>query len=148
MKKQLLIGHFLTLIVGGLIYISFRVDSLVMFRWFCSFSLKNLIDSLREMTLVYKSFLPDWLLYSLPDGLWVFSYVSLILLLWDNELSGLNIFWIFLMPILAIASELGQLLNLIPGTFDIIDLIFYILGTIMPLIIYNKQSSTFNTKTL
>lgn len=148
MKKQLLIGHFSTLILGGLIYISFRVDSLMMFKWFENFSLRKPIDSLREMTLVHKSLLPDWMLYSLPDGLWVFSYVSLILLLWGNKLSSFNIIWIFLMPIFAIASEVGQLLSLIPGTFDIIDLIFYILGTIIPLIIYNKQSLNIKLETL
>ena len=93
------------------------------------------------MTLTQKAFLPDWLLFSLPDGLWVFSYVSLILLLWDNRLNGYNSFWVFLIPFLAIASEFGQLLGFVSGTFDITDLIFYILGTTLPIILYTNQIS-------
>ena len=112
-----------------------------MFKWFDGLALGKPIHYLREMTLTQKAFFPDWLLFSLPDGLWVFSYVSLILWLWDNKLNGINSVWIFLIPFVAIASEFGQLIGIVPGTFDITDLIFYILGTTLPIIIYTKQIS-------
>lgn len=46
-------------------------------------------------------------------------------------------------PIIAIISEFGQLLGIISGTFDSIDLLFYFLGSILPLIIF-KNSLTYN----
>ena len=131
MKKQLLFGHLLTLIIGGLIYISFRTDSLLMFKWFAALSLDSQIENLRDTTFTIREHLPNWFLFSLPDGLWVFSYVTLTLLIWGNSINKRNLFWVFLIPFIAISSELLQLFNIAPGTFDAIDLIFYIIrGTL------------------
>ena len=147
MKKQLLFGHLLTLILGGLIYISFRTDSLVMFKWFAALSLDTPIEYLRETTMTVNRLFPNWFLFSLPDGLWIFSYISLILLIWGNNINKRNLFWIFLIPFIAISSELGQLFNIIPGTFDPIDLTFYITGAISPFIIFTNNLLSFKTKT-
>ena len=45
-------------------------------------------------------------------------------------------------PIVAIISELGQINNFIPGTFDKVDLIFYFLGTIAPILLFKKSNNT------
>ena len=137
MKKQLLFGHILPLMIGGLIYLAFRSDTLLMFKWANAMSLDSSIIFLRELNLS-NNLLPEWFLYSLPDGLWMFSYISLTLLVWGNKITMQNVFWIFIIPIIAIFSEIGQALQFIPGTYDTTDLIFYGLGTILPLIIYNK----------
>ena len=120
MKKQLFFGHVLTLIIGGLIYILFRTDSLVMFKWFAALSLDKPIEYLRDSTLTVKNHLPDWFLFSLPDGLWIFSYITF---------------------------ELGQLFNIVPGTFDAIDLIFYIAGAVFPLVFFKNNLLITKTKT-
>jgi len=52
-----------------------------------------------------------------------------------------SIFWIFIVPFIAILSEFLQLFNLISGTFDFIDLLFYILGTIIPIILYIRTNN-------
>jgi hypothetical protein len=88
-----------------MVYVSFRTDSLTMFKWFAALSLDTTIETLRETTLTIKQYFPDWFLFSLPDGLWIFSYVSLMLLLWKNEVNKQNLFWIFMVPLIAIASE-------------------------------------------
>lgn len=147
MKKQLLFGHLLTLITGGLIYISFRTDSLVMFKWFAALSVDTPIEYLRETTLTVKERFPDWFLFSLSDGLWVFSYISLTLSIWSNNINKRNLFWVFLVPFIAITSELGQLFNIVPGTFDAVDLTFYITGAISPFIFFTNNLFTFKTKT-
>ena len=146
MKNQLFYGHFLTLLVGGMIYLLFRSDSLIMFKWFASASLDNPIEYLREITLIYRQYLPNWFLFSLPDGLWVFSYVSLTLLIWNNNINKRNFFWVFSIPFIAISSEVGQLYNIVPGTFDNKDLIFYIIGITSPFIFFSNNLITFNTK--
>lgn len=141
--KQLYIGHALTLLIGSLIYILFRKSTLKMFFWFETIGIMNLINQIRKNTTLYGNKLPDIFLYSLPDGFWIFSYISLILYLWKNELKTENLLWIFMIPLIAILSEIGQLMHIVPGTFDILDLLMYLLGTTLPFIIY-KKSITIN----
>ena len=141
MKKQLIFGHIITLLIGGLIYVLFRTSSLLMFSWYKTIGLGGILKGLR------KSTIPEWILFSLPDGLWIFSYVSLILLIWKNSVSLKNIFWILIIPILAIGSELGQFFGVLTGTFDLTDLMLYIFGMTLPFIFF-KQSINFKLRTL
>lgn len=136
---QLYIGHILTLLCGSSIYVLFRTSNLKMFVWFDKLRILSFINDLRSFSINYSNNLPNIILYSLPDGLWMFSYVNLVLFLWKNEIKYENLFWIFIIPILSIISELGQLAKLIPGTFDFSDLLMYLLGTILPFIIYRKS---------
>jgi len=139
MKKQLIFGSFLTLLAGGLIYILFRTSSLKMFSWYETIGLGGLTIELRKMTSQFADKIPEWILFSLPDGLWIFSYVSLMLFIWRNSVSIKNIFWISIIPILAIGSEIGQLFGLVSGTFDFADLLLYLFGMTLPFIFFNKS---------
>ncbi|OXA79129.1 hypothetical protein SAMN05444397_102370 [Flavobacterium aquidurense] len=143
--KQLYIGHIFTLCSGSLIYILFRTPSLRMFFWFEKLHFLDFIKSLRSFTITNVNNFPDFVLYSLPDGLWVFSYVSFILYQWENKIKSENLVWIFIIPIISITSELGQIIKIVPGTFDITDLLMYSLGTLLPFLIYHK-SITINLK--
>jgi len=138
MKRQLFLSHILTLTLGGLIYIAFRTDSLIMFKWFSNLSISQPIEVIREITLPFEEYLPNWFLFSLPDGLWVFSYVSLMLLIWNVELKRNNFLWIMFAPIIAVFSEIGQALKIVSGTFDILDLIFYCIGAVAPVLIFTN----------
>jgi len=44
-----------------------------------------------------------------------------------------------LVPIIAVFSEIGQAFNIVPGTFDIIDLTFYLTGATAPIILFTNQ---------
>lgn len=138
MKRQLLLGSFLTLLFGGLIYVLFRTTTLKMFVWYETIGLGGLTKGLRKLTFQFANELPDWILFSLPDGLWIFSYVCLMLAIWQNSISSKNAFWILIIPILAIGSEIGQLFGIIVGTFDFTDLLFYIFGMTLPFILFTK----------
>jgi hypothetical protein len=141
MKRQIIIGHLFTLLLGGLVYISFRQDTLKMFRWFDGINLSAVISELRLLTLPLSDHLPNWFLYSLPDGLWICSYLSVLLVVWDNVISKHNIHWLLLVPMIAIFSEIGQLFKIVPGTFDILDLIFYLGGTVLPILIFTNSKT-------
>lgn len=134
---------FIPLFFGGIIYILFRTESLLMFKWFRFLNLENHIFSTRK---IFKIELPDWFVYNLPDGLWIFSYSLLMLSIWNFKLNIHSVFWIFLMPFIAIISEILQFFKIIPGTYDIWDLNFYILGTLLPLILNRKLIDNLNTK--
>ena len=145
MKRQIIIGHVFTLLLGGFIYILFRQDTLKMFSWFDNINLSTAISELRLLTAPFSGHFPNWFLYSLPDGLWLFSYLSVLLVVWDNVISKHNIHWLLLVPMVAIFSEIGQLFEIVPGTFDIFDLIFYLLGTVLPILIFTNSKTPRNS---
>lgn len=139
MTRHQKILSLLPLLIGGLIYILFRVDTLRMFNWFEKIGLLEHIDHLRQFTLHFANGIPEWILYSLPDGLWLFSYTTLLLGIWDNRITNKNLSWIAIIPTIAILSELGQLAGAIPGTFDIMDLLLYLLGSFLPFLIFTNS---------
>lgn len=127
---------FLPIVMGGLIYILFRSDKLLMFRWFKIIGISQLVRFLRNISFIKITIVPSWIKYSLPDGLWIFSYVSLMILIWGYKISKISALWIFTLPVIAVVSELGQLLKIFPGTFDICDLAIYLFSTLLPIILF------------
>jgi hypothetical protein len=113
-----------------------------MFKWFKLLKAATPIEFLRGITMPAKQSFPEWFLYSLPDALWNFSFMSIILLIWRNQVNKENCFWVFIMPLISIFSEVGQLLNIIPGTFDLMDLIFYVSGATLPVLIFTNHLIT------
>jgi hypothetical protein len=121
--------------IGGLIYILGRHETLKMFHWFQLLHLDTYIYHLR---LVYQasitSSLPSWVLYSLPDALWMYSFTSAVLLSWKRKLS----FYLLIPFTLGAGSELGQYAHLVRGTYDSNDLICYCTGFLLSIIIITK----------
>lgn len=134
------------LIIGGLIYLSFRSDTLKMFQWIDNSSFGTMIENLRNTTITFRQHLPNWFLFSLPDGLWIFSYISTMMFIWNYELKKSSIIWILLVPFIGFLSEFGQLLKFVSGTFDKIDVLFYIFGTLFPFILFKNKLSTVKVK--
>lgn len=138
MKKVQHILTGLTIIIGGMIYILFRTQTIVMFDWFEMLLLEDHIEKLRFISMRYSQNLPDWFVYSFPDGLWLFSYISLILIIWKNQITKHSIIWILIIPLYAIILEIGQLLSYLKGTFDFNDLLFYSVAVITPFILFRN----------
>ena len=101
-----------------------------MFRWVESLGLNEYIDRLRDM--VSGITLNHITLYSLPDGLWLASYIIVVNTIVSKENTKNLLFWSFLLPVIAITFEILQIPGIIPGVFDVFDLICYI----VPLLIY------------
>lgn len=130
MKWKILIGT-LPVLLGGLIYLTYRADTLLMFIWFKYIGLTGFINFLRTDNLLQNLTIPNWVKFSLPDALWLFSFTYSILLLWDFKLNRQSVIWIFLAPTVGLFSELGQLVGAIRGTFDNVDLLLLLLATIL-----------------
>ena len=126
----------LPVILGGSIYLLFRVDSLLMFQWLEFFDLKESLLRLRECI---KIEFPDWVIFSLPDGLWLFSYVSFMLMIWRHKPSWQSFFWIGIMPFIAIASEVLQYFKVLVGTFDIMDIYAYLIGFLLAIVFIKNR---------
>ena len=140
MKTQIVLGPLFALLFGSFIYISFRQDTLILFDWLREIGVFEFAAGYRHYTLPFAENIPNWILYSLPDGIWLFSYVSFVLIIWDNQISKQSFLWIFVVPILAICSEIGQLLNFVPGTFDLYDIYSYFFFFISALFIFVKKN--------
>lgn len=119
---------FLPFFIGVIIYICFRPVNLVYFHWLESIGLQKHLEEINNVFFQFRYFIPKWVLYSLPDGLWCFSLNSLFFLIWKN--SYYLSFVLFISFILCIGTEMLQKFNIIVGYFDILDLFFIIFALI------------------
>ena len=124
------------MLIGSIIYIVFRDKNLLMFKWFDILGLSNQINYIRLS--FSETTIPNYILFNYPDGVWIYSFVSLMLILWKKIKSNFKYFWYFIAPILGIFAEIGQYINWVPGTFDFFDLIFFLLGSFLPFILVRK----------
>lgn len=121
----------LPLAIGGFIYLAWRVDSLLMFSWCSRLGVYPLVAIMRHNLYTLRCCLPGWVLYSLPDALWVYSATAFQRIVWQHHRgSWISSAWVSIPPSLAIGGELGQLAGIIPGTFDFYDLTLCLLATI------------------
>ncbi len=116
----------LPLIVGGGIYICWRVDHLFMFHWFDLMGLTTAVEATRAAAMPLRPHLPDWWLFSVPDGAWVYASVAFFGRLWRDGPLWAAAAWTGIGPALAIGGELGQIPGWVPGTFDWVDVAWYV----------------------
>ena len=116
------------LIIGGMLYLGYRSQELLMFRWVNFLGLSNTASSWRKICFQHP--LPGWCYYALPDGLWLLSYMLLINIIWNSH-TWRSIIWTYALPTIAITSELLQLQNPYCGTFDIMDIVCYLGAVIL-----------------
>lgn len=132
----------LAVLAGGLIYILFRPSEVVFLQWFHTIGAENWLEATRENSLSLSDALPNWLVYSLPNGLWAFAYTLIILIIWKESNSNLRFLWYLSIPILVFGFELLQLTTALPGTFCRYDLIWGAMGIAVGfLTIYPKNNN-------
>ena len=127
------------MLIGGLIYILFRSEELLMFTWFKTAGVYNSIIEIRDYS--NTIYLPNWIIHSLPDGIWIYSLTSFMILIWGPKIDGMQSIWLFIGPILGIGAELGQYLKIVPGTYDMIDLLFCIIASFSPFLILKRNKT-------
>jgi hypothetical protein len=125
---KLLCLHFiLPVAIGTLIYLLFRPVNLTVFHWAERAGLYSFILKARDLFNI-GGYMPERFVYSLPNGLWAYSFMFFISLIWGNTKSFGKTFFVSLVVALSVGSELGQLLNVVPGTFCLYDVFFYTTG--------------------
>ena len=77
-----------------------------------------------------NTFFEKVIVFSVPGGLWAMSYTLLIFHIRKDK-TFKSIIWSIIIPIIGIVSEISQFYHLIPGTFDLMDLIMYIVFPII-----------------
>ncbi len=124
---------FFPIILGSLIYLFYRKPSMLLFEWIDKIGFLSFLFFIRSKISCYLV-PPDWFVYNLPGGLWIYSFTSLIILIGGIESFRENIIPITVPIFLALLSEIIQYLNQISGTFDIFDIFFYIFFYLFALI--------------
>ncbi len=112
-----------SLLLGSTIYILFRSKSLLMFRWISAYGLMSVVNALRSHAQIIRTLLPGWFIYSLPFALWIISYLFFVRAIWFKSKSASRNSWFWCIPLISIAAELGQYPRIVPGTFDVFDLL-------------------------
>ncbi len=118
----------IALLAGGMVYILFRPSEQVFFRWISALGFDSWFNLARNSSIPSSLIVPQWVVYSLPGGLWAFAYALLITAIWSGSKSWLKYFWMVSIPILVLGYEILQLAGIIPGTFCIQDIAFGIIG--------------------
>jgi hypothetical protein len=118
----------IALSAGGMVYIFFRPFEHVFFRWISTIGFESWLNQARNSSLPSRLLVPQWVVYSLPDGLWAFAYALLITVIWKGSNSRIKLFWMVSIPLLVLGYEILQLAGIIPGTFCIQDIAFGITG--------------------
>lgn len=80
MKK---IKYFLVLfplLLGVIIYILYRSKNLYYYNIIHFLDINGYVIFARKIAFLYRRLLPNWVIYSLPDGLWLFSTGAILLL--------------------------------------------------------------------
>lgn len=123
----------LLILTGGMIYILYRPENLLLFRVTDSLGIKPLIDVLRSNS--SRVMLPAFMVNSLPAGLWTASYLMMMYITTKFHTRRIRLMLALPLPIMAIVLEFMQYFGWCPGTFDIYDLICYI----VPLFVFIKS---------
>ena len=121
----------LPVIFSGFIYIFFRSEDILLFSWIRLF---NIDYSLVRYNNIEHNTITLYIIYSLPNGLWVLSGLLLLKMVIKNNKKVLLLYSILFVAI-SIFIEIGQYFGIILGTFDVFDLITIIVFSIVGLII-------------
>lgn len=128
--------------IGAMLYLLWRSPTLLVFTWARSVRLIAVVQTLRDLAAGWNSLLSPSLLYSLPDGLWVYSMTTCMLLIWnDFPLSVYKVLWVSSATILACAAEGLQFFGICPGTYDSTDVVMSLLAAVLALLLGSRSLS-------
>lgn len=127
------------LLAGSAIYLLWRERSLLMFAWVDAAGLGPGLDAARAATAAAGARLPRWVLYSLPNGLWIFSLNAALLQVWGGGPGLSRGLWLTVALALGAGAELLQLAGLLPGSFDPMDLAVCFVAAALPIALFSFQ---------
>jgi hypothetical protein len=133
------------LLIGGLAYVLLRPKGLLMFEWFYAIGLDRGVEAARAHEIVRNAtvILPSWALYSAPDALWTYALMFFVAYVWRGEWHTLRAqFWLAIGLAGGVGAECGQLLGVVPGTFDWADLWLCSAASLFGLVATCKRKGT------
>ena len=96
------------------------------------------IDYLKNLRIDVLFPLNDFFKYSFPTFCWLFSYNTLIIVIWKNDFIKIISFSVFLfLPTILI--EIFQYFKIDDGVFDFNDVFCILFGSLLPYIIWHEK---------
>ncbi len=126
---------FLPLVIGLCFYIFIRPTNIILFHIPL---LQEVVASIKPNT-INTLLLPNFLLYTLPDALWLYAFMCVMIWLWQKQNTYTAILWILAAPLLAISLEVLQYTGHLSGTFDVLDIVSYLLTCLLVIAIHNVK---------
>ena len=121
------------LMLGCAIYLLFRSKALNIYQWCSLVGLSNGIDYVRIWVCDWN--MPDFFKFNFPDGLYSAAYILIMDAVWREGNCITKHFVIALLPVITITNEVLQYFRLVNGTFDVLDLICYLIPPIIYMVI-------------
>jgi len=123
---------FFSLIIGMSIYLFFRdLNNMILFAWIPKPAFTGTV-----LVKIKPSILSDMFKYNLPDTLWFLSAILFFRCLWFYR-TRIQKAYIFCFYVFAAVFETSQLSKKVPGTFDLLDLVFMGFFAFLESIIFN-----------
>lgn len=133
----------LPLVLGGIVYLFFRRSSILLDRWVPAMGLAPFVGRIHLIAQHIR--LPQWCVYSAPDGLWVYSLTYSLGRTWLFASRWQRITWTAVGPFVGIGGELGQLVGIVPGTFDIPDLFCITIASIAAVLFLRLKGANYES---
>lgn len=114
----------LCLLVGMGIYVLFRSRQHLGFVVADAAGLGTVVDGLRACVAGVTP--PEWVRFSLPDGLWTASYILFTDHVFRMEPLRVRTVWVSVIPLVGVVSEMMQMAGWMPGVFDVMDMVAYV----------------------
>ena len=129
----------LPIFIGASIYLLFRNNRLLVFSWIDSIGARDIVFLVRNNVFFLRKHIPDFFIYSLPDGIWVYSGTFAFIIVWRNCLNNpYSFFWIVMPFLCSLGAEILQLFGIVKGTFCLLDIASYILFFCLALYFNNR----------
>ncbi len=115
------------------LYIAFRDTDMVLYNWLGIDCNNHLFQLLR----VHDYQPASWLIYNLPDSLWLLSFLLFMESIWGDD----KLKWVFVCGLISFAYilEILQSLHAFPGTGDVWDFICYTIAILLYLSIHKLK---------
>lgn len=123
----------LMLLIGGMVYLLCRPHTILINHIASFLGLDPFLVNMREWIQI-RHLSHIWI-YSLPAGLWAASYVTLVHAFSDKLSRSQRLSFAAVMPMIGTLSEVLQGMGIVPGTFDTLDIVCYIIPYLLYLAI-------------
>lgn len=128
----------LPILLAGFIYLFYRSTETVIFKIINTVISSDALIRLR-LFFQFNFSLTSVLIYSLPGGLWLYSFSNLVLIFFNKNEKTQYVLTLLILFFIVCTLELFQYLQITDGTFDLIDLLFYSFAILLSFITGKKS---------
>ena len=107
--------------IGAAIYVLWRSEDLAVFTWIKTVGLMDPVAAIRNSIKPVSEKIPGWFMFSFPHSLWAIAGILFLSAVWKTGSIERHL-WVSGFIIIAVGSEIGQAVHLVPGTYDHTDM--------------------------